>query len=442
MSFSKDFLWGAASAAFQVEGAYQDDGKGLGIWDALADGHVLHNDNGNVACDHYHRYKEDVALMKAMGLQCYRFSVSWPRVMPAPGVINEAGLRFYSDLVDELLAAGITPMVTLYHWNLPMWLHERGGWHNETIADALGEFAALMADRLSDRVKHWITLNEPACFIGLGYMSGPHAPFESAAGLSEQETKDRLGHLTRHTLLAHGKAVQALRAHAKQPLLIGMALNGTLLTPDDETPEAIERARAYTVSTAGGLFQTSWWADPAMLGQVPPELAAYLSDADMAVIHQPLDFFGFNCYYSSNFNEYEGPNPRVKPGMPRTAMGWPVTPEALYWAPRFFTERYGVPFLMTENGMANLDFVMHDGQVHDPQRIEFLRRYLLHLQRAADEGYPMLAYCYWSLMDNFEWADGYDRRFGLIHVDYETQVRTMKDSARWYADVIRKGRVD
>ena len=351
-------------------------------------------------------------------------------------MVNEQGLQFYSDLVDALLAAGIEPMCTVFHWNLPMWLHEKGGWHNPETADAMAEYAAVLADRLSDRVKYWMTLNEPACFIGMGYITGNHAPFEHMMGQSDEAVGAALGELTRVTLLAHGKAVQALRAHAKQPLQIGMALNGGITTPADETPEAIEQARAETFGEEAGFFQVNWWADPAILGTVPDMLKGALSADDLAVIHQPLDFFGFNCYYSSNYMDFRGPNPAVKPGMPRTAMGWPITPEALYWAPRFFYERYGLPYLQTENGMANVDFVMRDGQVHDPQRIEYLAGYLSQLQRAAEEGIPMVGYCYWSLLDNFEWAEGYGPRFGLVYVDYTTQKRTMKDSAWTYQRII------
>lgn len=442
MAFPKEFLWGAASAAYQVEGAYNEDGKGMGIWDALSAGHVVHGDTGNVACDHYHRYKEDIAIMKQMGLKCYRFSVSWPRVMPQPGVINEKGLQFYSDLVDELLANDIIPMCTVFHWNLPMYLHEKGGWHNPETADAMENYAALLADRLSDRVKYWMTLNEPACFIGLGYMTGGHAPFEKALDLPKDQLSDYMGKLTRVAMLAHGKAAAAIRAHAKQPVQIGMALNGGALIPMIGTPEDIENTRAEMMDTAGGVFQVPWWGDPCFQGVVPPELKPYLSDEDMKIIHQPLDFFGINCYYSSNYNDFWGPNPNVYPGMPRTAMGWPITPEVLYWVARYFHERYQKPILITENGMANCDFVMRDGKVHDPQRIEYLHGYISGLQRAVEEGIPVLGYCYWSLLDNFEWAEGYDKRFGIVHVDYQTQKRTLKDSAYWYADVVKRGSVE
>lgn len=437
MSFPKNFLWGAASAAYQVEGAYDEDGKGLGIWDVMSEGHVHHGENGNVACDHYHRYKEDVALMKEMGLKAYRFSISWPRVMPQPGVVNDKGLQFYRDLVAELKVAGIEPMCTLYHWNLPMWQHEKGGWHNEQTSDAFADFVKVMVDALSDQVQYWMTINEPAGFVGNGYFTGIHAPFEKLLDKPMPEMMGALYGLTRTVLLAHGKAVQVIRKYAKLPPKIGMALNGNILIPENESLEATEAAKVGVFPDQAFFAHINWWADPAILGIVPQTLQPALSAEDLMTIHQPLDFFGYNCYNANNYDEYTGPNPAVYPGMPRTAMDWPITPDALYWAAKFFTERYDLPMLVTENGMANVDFVMSDGEVHDPQRIEYLKGYIAGLQRAADEGLPVVGYMYWSILDNFEWADGYDRRFGLVHVDYRTQKRTRKDSSFWYADVIK-----
>ncbi|MCR4885197.1 MAG: beta-glucosidase [Clostridiales bacterium] len=439
MGFPKEFLWGAASAAYQVEGAYDEDGKGMGIWDALSDGHVAHGENGNVACDHYHRFREDIALMKKIGLKAYRFSVNWPRVMPERGKINEKGLQFYSDLVDELIAAGIEPMCTVYHWNLPMWLHEAGGWHNPETADALAEYAGLLSERLSDRVKNWMTLNEPACFIGIGYLTGGHAPFESVSGLPKEEQIRVMGELTRNTLLAHGKAVQAIRAHAKGPVKVGLAMNGRMMTPWTESPEEIEEARATTFPDEQSVFMVNWWMDAAILGKPAAGMKPFLSEEDLEIIHQKLDFFGFNCYNSSNYEDHSGYNPKVYPGLPRTSMDWPITPDVLYWASRFLYERYHLPVLITENGMANTDFLMSDGKVHDVQRIEFLKGYLAGVERAVTEGIPVMGYLYWSIMDNFEWANGYDKRFGLIYVDYRTQERILKDSALWYAQVIASG---
>lgn len=436
MGFPGNFIWGTASAAFQVEGAYHEDGKGLSIWDALAEGHVAHNDNGNTACDHYHRYKEDIALMKRLGVKAYRFSVSWPRIVPEEGTVNEKGIRFYQDLVKELTDAGITPMCTLYHWDLPMWMHEKGGWYNEKTADYFSEYVKIVVEALSDRVSYWMTVNEPLCFIVNGYITGNHAPFENALK-DPASLMDKAAVLTRNMLLAHGKAVLTIRENARTQSMIGAALNGNIIEPLAEDQAGIAAAKEASFNKEAVFSAVSWWADPMILGRPHESMKEVLSEEDLALICQPLDFFGFNCYNSANYDESMGRNPQVKPGMPRTAMGWPITPNALYWAAKFLYERYQLPILITENGMANLDFVMSDGKVHDPQRIEFLKGYISGLKRAVEEGVPVIGYFYWSILDNFEWADGYDKRFGLVHVDYATQKRTPKDSAYWYAEVIR-----
>lgn len=443
MGFPKDFLWGVASSAHQIEGAYNEDGKGLGIWDALHEGHVKHGENGNVACDHYHRYKEDVAIMKEMGVKTYRFSVSWPRIMPEEGVVNEKGVEFYQNLVQELLDAGIEPMVTLFHWNLPMWIHEKGGWYCDKVSDYFEEYTKVLVDALSDKVTYWMTINEPCCFIGLGYLLGQHAPFESVNfDVSDpnamKEMGEKMGTLSRNVLLAHGKAVRTIRNHSVKEPKIGIALNGTLYAPRDDSEAAVEEARKRTFSEQGSFADVHWWADPMILGTCPKGLEPFVSAEDMEIIHQPMDFLGYNCYNTNNYEDSMKPNPDVTPGIPRTAMGWPITPEALYWAAKFYHERYQIPILITENGMANLDFVMSDGKVHDPQRIEYMKAYLKGLQKAVDEGVPVIGYTYWSIMDNYEWAEGYDKRFGLVYVDYQTQKRTRKDSSYWYADVIAR----
>ena len=430
MPFIDNFLWGAASAAYQIEGAYLEDGKGSGIWDALSEGHVKHKENGNIACDHYHRYQEDVALMKRIGLKSYRFSISWPRILPDEGSINEAGLEFYRNLVSALRKAGIEPIVTLYHWNLPMWLHEKGGWENPAIVEYFEEYTRIVVSNLSDQVRYWVTFNEPQCIVSLGYENGVHAPF--------MKKPEAIPAITRNILLAHGAAVRTIRKYAILPPLVGMAPTGTVVTPYDNSEEQIAWAREKTFSTFLGCSGNVWWADPAVLGRAPEALADALSKEDLEKIHEPLDFYGFNCYYSLNFMGFEGiKDPQEHPGMPRTSLGWPITPESLYWMSRFLYERYQLPILITENGMANLDFPIADGGVHDPQRIEYIRCYLKEVKRAADEGIPVIGYQYWSIMDNFEWAEGYDPRFGLIYVDYETQKRILKDSAFFYAEVIR-----
>lgn len=437
MAFPDDFMWGAASAAVQVEGAYNEDGKGLSIWDALSRGHVAHGDDPSAACDHYHRFREDIQLMKRIGLRAYRFSVSWPRVMPREGEINEKGLAFYSELTDELLAAGITPVCTLYHWDLPMWMHEKGGWYSDSVSGHFADYAAAVADALSDRVSHWMTFNEGTSFLGEGYLHGTHPPYEKCEPGSEEE-KDRICRLSRNLLLCHGKAAGIIRERAVLKPEVGIATDCTLFIPDSESESDIEAARRKTFAGDADHYLLNWWMDPIMKGRAHPRLMSVMGEGDMDIINQPLDFLGWNCYLASNYNEGPGgSSPKAWPGMPRTNMGWPVTPDALYWGVRFIHDRYGIPVMISENGIAVVDFLMDDGRVHDPQRIQYMKWYLRGLSRAVDEGYPVTGYMAWSLLDNFEWAFGYEKRFGLIYVDYRTQERIMKDSAYWYADLIK-----
>ncbi len=428
MAFPKDFMWGAATASHQIEGAYLDDGKTLNIWDALSDGNVAYGDDGKVACDHYHRYKEDVALMKKIGLKSYRFSISWARVQPDDsGKVNEKGIAFYKNLVDELLSVGITPICTLYHWDMPMWFFEKGGWEKEENVDYFLRYAEACVREL-DKICYWLTFNEPEAFIGAGYESGEHAPFLKLE-------KDRINAIMRNVLLAHGKAVVKMRETAKKPIKIGCAPAFTVHSPKVETAEEIEKARAITFGDIA--WFPSGWCDPVFLGKAPKH-ADYLSEEDLKIIHQPLDFFGYNIYAADGFGAPKNQaNPRAYAGYPRTTMDWPITPDCVYWASKFAYERYHLPVLITENGMANVDFIMLDGKVHDPQRIDYVHRHLLWLERAIDEGVPVIGYQYWSLMDNFEWALGYSRRFGLIYVDYPTGNRILKDSALFYSDIIK-----
>ena len=438
MSFPKNFLWGSASAALQVEGAYNEDGKGLSIWDALCDGHVLHGDNANVSSDHYHHFREDVALMKQLGLKAYRFSVSWPRIIPEEGKVNEKGLQFYRDLVDELLSAGIKPLCTLYHWDLPLWAHEKGGWFADSISDDFADYVSVVVDALSDKISCWMTFNEGTSFLGEGYLHGTHPPYEKVPAGSEEEF-DRVLKLSKNLLLSHGKAAKIIRSHAVLPPTVSIATDCTLYMPDSGSPEDIEAARKRTFGTSIDLHYLNWWMDPIMNGTAHPRMMEILSDEEMEIIHQPLDFLGWNCYLANNYND--GPDGKMEtpwPGIQRTDMGWPVTPDALYWGVRFICDRYHIPVMISENGVAIVDFVMDDGHVHDPQRIQFLTWYLRGLKRAAGEGYPVLGYMVWSILDNFEWAFGFEKRFGLIYVDYRTGKRILKDSALWYADVIRQ----
>lgn len=439
--FCKDFLWGAASAAHQIEGAYLEDGKGMGIWDTFGQetGYIIRNENGNVACDHYHRYREDVAIMKELGLKSYRFSVSWPRVMPEGyGTVNEKGLQFYIDLVNELTEAGIEPMVTLFHWNLPTAIYELGGWENPQVVDWFEQYTDVVTTALGKKVKYWMTFNEPQLFIGAGLNAGVFAPFE-------KKSTEALMRISKNVYLAHGKAVRIIRKNC-QNSIVGMAPTGEIVIPRDMNAESIERARKLSFSMKKESFTSSitWWSDPVFFGKIPEDAQAIfgeclpvLTEEEWEIVTEPLDFYGFNIYQGmEDLNSTEEYGPYAYPGSPKTSMDWNVTPEVLYWSCRFLYERYGKPIMITENGMSSFDWVSLDGKVHDPNRIDFLHRYLRSIKDAVSEGIPVLGYQYWSIMDNFEWINGYDKRFGLVYVDYRTQKRTIKDSACWYRDVI------
>lgn len=441
MKFPKDFAFGAATSSYQIEGAAYREGGGRSVWDMLGDqaGKIAHGETGDVACDHYHRYRDDVALMAELGLQAYRFSISWPRVLPdGAGRVDQQGLDFYSRLVDDLLEKNITPWVTLFHWDFPYALYCKGGWLNRDSADWFADYTQLVVDKLSDRVAHWVTLNEPQCFIGLGHQDGIHAP-GLKMGFSEVLLA---GH---NALRAHGKAVQVIRARARTGSQVGAAQASRVSLPASEQPGDIEAARRHMFAVTGKhVFSNAWFSDPMILGQYPEEgvelFAAHMPQGfsgDLECINQRLDYFGINIYSGIDVHlQKDGTvESRENKDLPVTAMGWPVTPEALYWGPTFFHERYRLPIVITENGMANHDTV-HEGCVHDQARIDFVQQYLAEYARAIEQGVPARAYFLWSLMDNFEWADGYDKRFGIVYVDYETLQRIPKDSAYWYRDLI------
>lgn len=429
MPFPKEFLWGAASSSAQVEGAWDADGKTPSIWDVATSKQIKHGENCHIACDHYNRYKEDVAIMKELGLKSYRFSISWPRVVPKKDVINPKGLEFYRNLVEELRSAGIEPMVTLYHWDLPMWAYKEGGWKNSKIIEWFAFYTKPVVDALSDQVQYWITINEPQMFIGQGYITGIQAPFKKSI--------PSIFSLSKNVLLAHGRAVQVIRENAKTEPKIGVALAASAFIPKDESREALDWAYENTFSEKPAMFGNSWWADPMLLGKAPAMLKRTLKEADLKQVCQKLDFVGVNVYQPFNYDCGWAEGTPNWPGMPRTALGWPIAGDTLYWVVRFFHQRYSLPVMVTENGMANTDFAMLDGKVHDPQRIDFIHRFLSGLKRAVVENIPVLGYQYWSLTDNFEWAEGYDTRFGLVYVDYTTQKRTIKDSGYNYAEIIR-----
>ena len=443
MSFPKDFVWGVAAASYQIEGAAFENGKGLSVWDMMSrwKGKIWNGNRGDVACDHYHLFREDARLMGEIGIKGYRMSISWPRVLPEGiGAVNSKGLDFYDQLIDALLENGVEPWVTLFHWDYPYELFCKGGWLNRESADWFAEYAKVIVERLSDRVTHWMTQNEPQVYLGLGHFTGEHAP-----GI--QLDYPEVLRATHHSLLAHGKAVQTIRAHAKKKPKIGAAPVGICKIPASENPADIEAARrAMFEIREKELWNNSWFTDPMIFGKYPEDGLKVFQDAlppikegDMETICQPLDFYGANIYYGDYIKAGEDGNYEVVPypdGYAITTMDWPVTPEALYWGPKFLYERYKLPIVVTENGIAINDWIHVDGKVHDPQRIDFLTRYFRAYKRAIEEGVPAKGYFLWSIMDNFEWAFGYKQRFGIIYVDYQTQKRILKDSAFWYKKVI------
>jgi beta-glucosidase len=440
--FPDDFIWGAATAAFQVEGAWQADGKGESIWDRFCHtpGKVERGDTGDVACDHYHLWRDDVALMRDLGLNAYRFSVAWPRVLPkGSGAVNPAGLAFYDRLVDALLEAGITPFATLYHWDLPQALQDAGGWPARASADAFCAYSDIVSRKLGDRVKHWMTINEPYVIAVLGHCLGVHAP-----GHKDQAETLAAAH---HLLLAHGQAVTILRENVKDAR-VGIALDIHPQTPASES--AADRAEALRLDG----IMNRWFLDPLAGRGYPQDIVDhYTSDLgfvqgnDLQVIAAPLDFVGIN-YYSRFITRAEDiPEKENQPvsvfSGPQTAMGWEVYPQGLTDLLVRIQREYPFPqYFITENGAAYEDKVNEQGEVHDPQRLDYIRAHLLALQTAMQAGVPVGGYFCWSFMDNFEWAFGFGKRFGLIYVDFESQKRIPKHSALWYRQVIARNSVD
>jgi beta-glucosidase len=438
LEFPDGFLWGTATAAYQIEGAHDTDGKGLSIWDTFAHipGKVFENQNGDVACDHYHLYRDDVQLMAGLGLNAYRFSISWPRVMPnGRGTANQKGLDFYSRLVDELLKHGLRPFVTLYHWDLPQALEDQGGWGTRETALAFGDYAALMGRTLGDRVRDWITLNEPLAATVAGHLFGIHAP-----GKQDPELAFQVSH---HLNLAHGHAVRALRATVPNGN-IGITQVSMPVYPASDLTEDRLAAERYD-----GLVNRWYW-DPPLRGSYPADvmerigpMAPRIEPGDLEVIATPIDFFGHNSYTRAVVRDDPtsltmGATQVPQGGNPATEMGWEIYPDHLYTSLTRITRDYGAPEIyITENGAAFADEVV-GGEVRDPQRVDYLRTHLATAHRAIQDGARVRGYFCWSLLDNFEWSFGYSKRFGIVYVDYATQRRIVKESGKFYAEVAKR----
>lgn len=434
--FPHHFLWGAATAAYQIEGAWNEDGRGESIWDRFSHtaGKVYNNDTGDVACDHYHRYQDDIQWMRRLGLKAYRFSVSWPRVLPE-GIrrVNTKGLDFYDRLVDALCASNIEPFLTLFHWDLPYRLHKEGGWSQRDTTHAFADYAAIMVKRLGDRVKFWTTFNEPSVIMFNGYLHGDHAP-----GIKDEKTAYQVGH---HLMLAHGRAVEAMRGIAPG-LHYGIVLNQWMADPASDQPEDIAAAQVIWNRNE------TLFLDAIFKGYYPPVLYDTLGEkmpaiknGDLALITQKLDYLGIN-YYSRNLVSAKGIINPV-PGSEYTEMGWEVHAPALRRMLNQINQDYDVPpIYITENGAAFVDVVAPDGKVHDERRLDYLRQHFMQTRLAMQDGVDVRGYFVWSLLDNFEWGHGFSKRFGLIRVDFETQERILKDSGEWYARVIRRNCVE
>jgi len=442
LQFPDGFLWGAATAAYQIEGGHSADGKGPSIWDTFSHipGKIFENQNGDVACDHCHRYRDDVGIMAELGLNAYRFSVSWPRVMPrGTGAPNQKGLDFYSQLVDTLLERNIRPFITLYHWDLPQAMEDRGGWGARDTAAAFGDYAALIGRTLGDRAKDWITLNEPLASTTAGYVFGIHAPGKQNPQLAFQ--------VSHHLNLAHGHAVRALRAAVPNSHL-GITEVSMPVYPASDADADRQAAQRYD-----GVVNRWYW-DPPLRGAYPSDvlerlgaLAPKIEDGDLKLVSPPIDFFGHNSYTRAVVKDdpssmVMGATQIPQENTPKTEMGWEVYPNHLYDALTRITREYNAPDIyITENGAAYVDEVVN-GAVNDPQRTDYLRTHLIAAHSAIQDGVRLRGYFCWSLLDNFEWSFGYSKRFGIVYVDYATQRRIVKASGRFFGEVARRNRIE
>ena len=443
--FKDDFIWGVACSAYQYEGRDPQDGAGECMWDTFCkSGRVYEQQNAEVTCDGIHRYPEDFRLMGLLGIKAYRFSISWSRILPnGTGEVNPKGIALYRDMLKELRQNGIRPYITLYHWEMPQALSVQGGWMNPESPRWFGEYARIVAENFADLCDDFITINEPQCSINLGYLRGVHAP-----GIKVSLSETFLA--AHHIMMAHGMAVIALRRYAGRPIRVGYSPTCGVAYPETDSAADVDAAKkvyfGFDQPMDNWAWNVAWFSDPVVLGRYPEEglqkFAEFLPDIteqDMELIHQPIDFLGQNIYNGYVIKAGVNGQPQYvdrEVGSSHTDTGWPVTPQCLYWAARFLYERYKLPIYITENGMAAADVVSADGKVHDPERINFLDRYLGELQKAADEGIELCGYFLWSFLDNFEWDQGYSKRFGIVYNDYVTQKRTVKDSAFWYRKII------
>jgi beta-glucosidase len=456
--FPDEFYWGVATSSYQIEGAWNEDGKGVSIWDTFAHtpGNIKNNDNGDVANDHYHRYKEDVALMRSIGANAYRFSIAWPRIFPGgTGQPNQKGLDFYHRLVDELLGAGIEPFATLYHWDLPQTLQDKyGGWQSKDTAKAFADYAGYMAEQLGDRVKHYFTINEFASFVEGGYQvldidvgGGKKVHIGGAPGLSLSDSE--LKQVRHHAVLGHGLAVQAIRARGPASTKVGFAENIRIAVPVIDAPEYVKAAETATRERNAGFMTVMLEgryteAYQAAAGGKTPTF----TEEELKSIASPLDFVGINVYKPGWYVEPsdEPPGYRdipINASHPKMQSSWHVLdPEVMYWAPRHMQKIWGArSIFITENGCGASDVVAKDGRVYDSDRVMFLRACLGQLQRATSEGVPVDGYFLWSAQDNFEWIDGFGNRFGLIYVNFDTLDRIPKLSAEWFREAARRNAV-
>ncbi|MDP4084468.1 MAG: GH1 family beta-glucosidase [Bacillota bacterium] len=442
-SFPETFIWGTATASYQIEGGAHEEGRGESIWDRFSrqPGKVYQQENGKIACDHYHRYPEDVQLMSELGIKSYRFSFAWPRLFPEEGKFNPEGLNFYKRLLDELEAKGITPTATIYHWDLPTWLQDKGGWTNREIVDHFVTYAKVLFETFGDRIKNWITHNEPWCAAFLGHALGVHAP-----GHTDWNEALIVSH---HLLLSHGKVVELYRSMELNGQ-IGITLNLSPAVP--ATNDSMDKDAAWRLDG----FANRWFLDPIFKGKYPEDMMDtysrkfgplnFLKEGDLGVIGKPIDFLGVN-YYSHNSISHNDDDPvfQAKPINETenvTDMGWGIHPESLYHLLKRIQSDYtNLPLYITENGAAFPDEV-ENGKIEDNDRIRYLHDHFVAAHRFIEEGGNLKGYYVWSLMDNFEWAFGYSKRFGIIYVDYETLERTPKESYKWYQNIIKTNQID